>query len=312
MYKLRSRWRFTSLVIVIWLVYVGIALITPQSQSTSKYHLSRLALDGLLISVTLPYLICWLYAISGWVHFREFTRKQVPGVEREGFTKLTYGLFVLVISIIAPTVISTVYLYFSRNSRGAGWNIFNNYLGILIPLISFLFMFLGSAQIASPIQPKITKLARTTTVLFPVALFSVFYLAMIFTNPGRQVSPDPTVPATYFLPDSMILATIVLPVIVTWLLGLLLVLNLEHFSHFSKTINRVALVNFYNGIIIIVAVTILEQVLASLGGNRFSHLSLSALLALVYVLLAILTFGFGLIAHGAKKLGPANVSTNTT
>jgi hypothetical protein len=223
--------------------------------------------------------------------------------------KITYGLLVLFGSLVIPTMIRAVYLFFAHDSRGAGWNVFNNYMGIFFPLLSFFLMFLGSVQIARHIQPKVTRLAKATTVLLPVALFSVFYLFMIFTNPIRQISSDPTVPATYFLSDGMIVSTIVLPVIVTWLLGLLLVVNLEHYSHFSKTINRPALVSFYNGIIIIVAITILSQVLSSLGSNRFSHLSLGVLLILVYALLGLVTFGFGLIAHGARKLQPPGTKT---
>jgi hypothetical protein len=100
----------------------------------------------------------------------------------------------------------------------------------------------------------------------------------------------------------MIITTIILPVVATWFLGLLLVLNLEHYSHYSKTINRLGLVSFYNGIIIIVATTILTQVLASLGNSRFANLNLGVLLAIIYVFLGLLALGFGLIARGAKKL----------
>ncbi|HSX30613.1 MAG TPA: hypothetical protein VLE99_01730 [Candidatus Saccharimonadales bacterium] len=304
MYKLRSKWRFTTLILLVWGVYCVISLLTPQDASISKYHISPLVFGLLIVSVLLPYLVCWLYAISGWLHLREFTQRLSPGTDRNGFAKITSGLLVLVISIIVPTVVQALYLYLGNSPDSPGWNIFSNYIGILFPLLSSLLMFLGSLQITSHIQPKITQLAKVTTVLFPVALFGIFYLFMIFTNPTRQVSADPMVRPTYFLPDSMIIATIVLPVIANWLLGLLFVLNLEHYSHYSKTINRPALVSFYNGIIILVGITILSQVLASLGSNRFDNLSLGFVLVLVYILLGILTLGFGLIAHGAKKLQP--------
>ena len=305
MLKLGSRWRFKALVILLWGVYCGITLLSPQDPATmSRYHISALSLNLLIISVSLPYLICWLFGISGWLHIYDFTQKRPHGSERDGFTKITYGLLALVASLIVPTLIRAVYVYISHDSTSAGWNIFNNYMGIFFPLLSFLLMFMGSAQIASLITPRVSRAAKFTTVLFPVALFSVFYLFMIFSNPTRQFSMDPSVRPTYFLPDSMIIGTIILPVIATWFLGLLLVLNLEHYSHYSKSINRSGLVNFFNGIIIIVAITILTQVLASLGNSRFANLNLGALLAIIYVFLGLMTFGFGLIAHGAKRLQP--------
>ena len=311
MLKLELRWRFTVLIVLLWVVYCGITLLTPQDPAVEKYQLSNLMLSLLLVSVSVPYLVCWLFAVSGWLHLREFAQQQPPGAERSGFAKIAYGLLALVGSLIVPTLIRAVYIYVSHNSRAPGWNIFNNYMGIFFPLLGFLLMFLGSLQIASQITSKVTRLAKATTVFFPVALFSVFYLFMIFANPTRQVSLDPSIQPTYFLSDSMIIATIILPVIATWFLGLLLVLNLEHYSHYSKTINRPGLVSLYNGVIIIVAITILTQVLASLGNSRFANLNLGALLAIIYVFLGLLALGFGLIARGAKKLQPSISKTES-
>ena len=311
MLKLELRWRFTFLVVLLWGVYCGITLLTPQDPAVEKYQLSSTMLNFLIVSVSLPYLICWLFAVSGWLHLREFAKKQTRSAERKGFTKISYGLLALVGSLVVPTLVRAVYMYITNDSRTAGWNIFNNYMGIFFPLLGFLLMFLGSLQIASQITPKVTRVAKVTTVVFPVALFSVFYLFMIFSNPTRQSSLDPSVQPTYFLPDGMIIGTIILPVIATWFLGLLLVLNLEHYSHYSKTINRPGLVSLYNGIIIIVAITILTQVLASLGNSRFANLNLGALLAIIYVFLGLLALGFGFIARGAKKLQPPASKTES-
>ena len=270
----------------------------------SKYHIAPFIFDLLIISVLLPYLVCWLYAISAWLHMKEFAENLQPGAERDGFAKITLGLLVLVVSLIVPDLISAMYLYLRHNDSSPDWNIFSNYMGILFPLIGTFLMYQGSSRIVKPIQPKTTRLAKTTTVLFPVVLFSAFYLFMIFSNPTRQTSADPSVMPTYFLPDGMIITTIVAPVVASWLFGLLLVLNLEHYSHYSKIVNRSALVSFYNGVVILVGFIILSQVLTSLGNNRLNSLSLGFALAVIYALLGIVTFGFGLLAHGAKGLRP--------
>ncbi len=305
------KFRLIAVIILIWGLYCGVTLLTPQDPSVNRFNISPITLNLVIISVTIPYLICWLFAALGWFHIREFTRKKSAGLERDGFAKIKWGLLALVASLIVPTVVQVAYRYIAHDTAGASWNIFYNYLGIFFPLVGFLLMFIGSAQIVSKITPKITWLSRTTTALFPVALFSVFYLFMVFANPSRQVSSDPSVEPTYFLPDPMIIGTIILPVVATWFFGLLMVLNLQHYSHYSKTIYRPGLVSFYNGVIVIVAITMLTQVLASLGGSRLSNLNLGAILAIVYIFLGILAAGYGLIAHGAKKLQPQAPNTRS-
>jgi len=308
MYRLRSKWRFTTLILLLWSVYCLIQLITSRGPSVSQYHIAPFVFNLLIISVMLPYLVCWLYAISAWLHMKEFTENLPSGIERDGFAKITLGLLVLVFSLIVPDLISAMYLYLTHNASSPGWNIFDNYLGIIFPLAGTFLMYLGSSRLIRHIQPKTTRLAQATTVLFPVVLFGIFYLFMIFSNPTRQTSADPNVMPTYFLPDGMIIATIVLPVVASWLFGLLFVLNLEHYSHYSKVINRPALVSFYNGVVILVGFIILSQVLTSLGNNRLSGLGLGFALALIYTLLGIVTVGFGLLAHGAKGLRPSDRS----
>jgi hypothetical protein len=302
MYRLRSKWRFTTLILLIWSVYCLVQLLTSRGASVSQYHIAPFIFDLLIVSVLLPYLVCWLYAVSAWLHMKEFTENLESDSERGGFAKITLGLLVLVASLIVPDLISAVYLYLRHNGSSPDWNIFNNYMGILFPLIGTFLMYQGSSRIVKHIQPKTTRLAKATTVLFPVILFGIFYLFMIFSNPTRQTSADPSVVPTYFLPDGMIIATIVAPVVASWLFGLLLVLNLEHYSHYSKIVDRSALVSFYNGVVILVGFIILSQVLTSLGSSRLNSFSLGFALALIYTLLGIVTFGFGLLAHGAKGL----------
>jgi hypothetical protein len=311
MYRLRSKWRFTTLILLIWSVYCLIQLLTSRGASVSKYHIAPFIFNLLIVSVMLPYLVCWLYAISAWMHVKELTENLQPGTERDGFARIALGLLVLVVSLIVPDIAAATYSYLGYSSSNPDWNILNNYVGILLPLLGTFLMYQGSSRIVKHIQPKIGGLAKATTVLFPVALFSVFYLFMVFSNPTRQTSTDPSVMPTYFLPDGMIVATIIAPVVANWFFGLLLVLNLEHYSHYSKIVNRSALVNFYNGVVILVGFIILSQVLTSLGNSRLNSLSLGFALALIYALIGIVTFGFGLLAHGAKGLRPPGVSAKS-
>jgi hypothetical protein len=304
---MKQRRLFIWLVLVVWLVYLVFSLLTPQAASATRYHLTDTVVNIIKVTFALPFLLCWLFALSGWLHFRAYIRKQSEGLEHKGFAMIARGLYVLLIGLIVPTVASTIYAYFNNSStQGAAWTIINNYINIAFPFAGFLLMFLGSIQLMKQLKLRAATWSKVLTVLVPVVLFSIFYVALIFTNPGRQTSPDPTIPATYFVSDTLIIITIILPVVITWGMGLLLALNLEQFSHHTAISHKPALITLYNGVLVIVGAAILSQALSSLGGSRFSSLNLGFILLLVYLLLGVIGLGYALIARGAKKLALAD------
>lgn len=304
---MKQRRLFIGLILVVWLIYLGFSLLTPQGASAAKYSLSNTTINIIKVTFALPFLLCWLLALSGWLHFRSYIHKQAKGLEHKGFTLIARGLAVLLIGLIVPGVASTIYTYFSNSAtQGSAWTITNNYINIVFPFAGFLLMFLGSVQLMKQLKLKAATWAKVLTVIVPVVLFSIFYIALIFTNPARQVSSDPTIPATYFISDILIIFTIIFPVVVTWAMGLLLALNLEQFSHHTVISHKPALVSLYNGVLVIVGAAILSQALSSLGGTRFSSLNLGLILVLIYLLLGVIALGYALIARGAKKLALAD------
>ena len=309
---MKRRWQYVGLILGVWLVYLGFSLATPQPASSTRYHLSNTTVNLIRVTFELPFLFCWLYAVSGWLHFRDYIKGRPHDHEHQAFAKIAQGLLTLIIGLIVPTVISTIYLYYNNGaSQGPLWVRINNYINIFFPLLGFLWMLKGSQQLMNTLKLKVTSWSKIITVLIPVSLFAVFYLALIFTNPTRQSSPDATLPATYYLPDVLIILTIIIPVICTWVMGLLLALNLEQFSHHTVRSHQLALVSFYNGVLAIVGGAILSQALSSLGSHRFSKLNVGLILSLVYLLLLIITVGYGLIARGAKKLAQADTHIAT-
>lgn len=300
---MKKKWQYFAIVLVIWLVYAGFSLYTPQPVTSSKYHLSTTTLNLIIITFEVPFFVCWIYAVAGWRHFCEYINKHPDNLEKKGFMKISRGMLILIIGLIVPTVLSTVYLYFNRHaSENSTWVIVSNYINILFPLMGFFWMFRGSLQLMDSIKVKIASWSKIITVLIPVTLFTIFYVALIFTNPARRDSSDPSVLATYFISDKLIVLTIILPVVLTWVEGLLLALNIEQFSNHAPLKLKSALVNFYNGLLIIVGAAILSQALSSLGNARFSKLNLGLILFMIYFLLLIIAVGYGLIARGAKKL----------
>ena len=288
--------------VVLWLIYCAISLLTPLPTSTNQYHLSLLVIKLITVTFLVPLLICWVFAVSGWLRFLDFTRRLPEGTQKRGFFMITLGLLVLALDLIIPSMISAFYGFFRGDMTNATWVVINSYIGIILPLLSFALMYIGSSQLVGRTDQKIPFFSKVITAIMPATLFAIFYIYMIFTNPARQFSHDPAIRPTYYLPDLLIIVTSIVPVVASWVLGLLLVLNLEHYSHHTRSVNRRALISFYNGIVIIVASTILVQALKSLGSGRFQDTNLGLILVMLYALLGLITFGFGLIAHGAKRL----------
>jgi hypothetical protein len=295
--------RYILVAVLLWIVYCGASFFTPIPEETAnQYHLSTLGIKLLLISIYLPFLVVWVFAVSGWLRFLDFTRKIPEGTQKKGFFFITLGLLVMTINLIVPGTVKSVYGMLGGSAADPAWVITNNYVSIALPLLSFALMFKGSSLLVSRTDQKIPFISKIITAIMPATLFALFYIYMIFTNPTRQFSTDPAIRPTYFLPDLLVATTIIVPVVVTWVFGLLLVLNLEHYSHHTVSVNRRALISFYNGIVVIVAASILIQALNSIGSSRFQGINLGLILVILYAVLGLITLGFGLIAHGAKGL----------
>lgn len=303
---MKRLWRYLFVVLCIWAVYLFFSLDTPQSESAQNYDISPAGIIALKISILVPFLLCWIFAVTGWVYFRDFVKSLPKNAERRAYNNVARGLLVVIAGLIVPALVNTTYRYFSGTEAGELSTKINNYVNIFLPLIGFSWMFVGTSQLMRNMNLKIATWSKTITVFLPVTLFSIFYIAMIFTNPSRQYSADPSIPASFYISDPLIIVTIILPVIASWIVGLHLALNLEQYSHHVNQKQKPGLANFYNGVLFIVGSVILTQALESVGGERFSSYGLGIILFLIVLLLVTISIGYGLIAKGAKKLSQIN------
>lgn len=301
--------RYITPVVLAWLVYITASLMSPNNVATTeKYNISMAFLALLLATLFVPLLAIWLYAISGWRRFFEFSRTLRERAKRRGYYMISVGLLIIAMHIIVVPILTSLFILAGGDRTDAAYVIVKNYENAFSTLASFVFMFAGSAILLRSVRQKIPLLTKILNACVPVFLFSVFYAFLVFSNPIREISNDVLVPATYYLPDILIATTIMLPVIVTWLLGLMTVINMEHYSRYTKTTNRQGVISFFNGILLIIASTVISQIVSSLGESRTGGLSLGVILVIVYVLLGLIGFGFALISRGARRLKPQKTS----
>jgi hypothetical protein len=106
----------------------------------------------------------------------------------------------------------------------------------------------------------------------------------------------------YYMPLAVLLATVVIPYLYAWMLGLLAALDIDAYAgNVSGLLYRKALQLFSCGLVTVVASSVLLQYVNSASTERL-RLVLGGVLVIRYLLYAAMAGGFALIAHSAKEL----------
>ncbi len=119
---------------------------------------------------------------------------------------------------------------------------------------------------------------------------------------ARQAPTHSVSIASYYLPDWLIITTIVIPRLILWFWGIKAVEDIYMYRKKIKgKIYKVALQNVARGIAAVVVATILLRCFQSLS-SPIGELSLALIILLIYLLLIAIGIGYVLIYKGAKQL----------
>lgn len=237
------------------------------------------------------------------IRLRRYTKAIGNNEESQGFTYFFKGMIILLIGLMLTSLVPTLKGVLHTQGRSTqALTITTNYAYVIPYLLAFWCFFLGARKLSSRIREK----NSTLTYIFYGALLTMFayiWLDLIFTNSSRTVSTNPAIPATYYLRDSLIILTIVLPSFIAWILGFLGVLELRRYGTQVKGIlYRSALRSFIKGVGGVIIGSVLLQGLLSLGTARLLQLGLDKLLIIIYMFLIIQGLGFFFIAQGSRRL----------
>jgi hypothetical protein len=104
------------------------------------------------------------------------------------------------------------------------------------------------------------------------------------------------------LNDAMIIGTVLVPYLLSWLFGGLAALNLRCYSRQADDLRvRTAFGRVALGLGSIILISVLVQVLV-LTTSVLGKLALAPLLGIIYVLIILYGLGYVLIARGSKQL----------
>ncbi|HEX4774574.1 MAG TPA: hypothetical protein VH234_03590 [Candidatus Saccharimonadales bacterium] len=295
--------KITALFALISLAYVLLVALLPQDKATlSKYHISGGQLVGLDIAILAPYIVIWLFALVGYLRLKAYAESIRGGKDGEAFRLIALGLFWLSFWLPISAVISsaTSGYYRAHTSSTPEMINLNNYVNILLLLAAFIFVYEGSKKLLSIVKRTEVPLPHFVMILF--ISFSSVYTFLVIHDPARQFPTQSVHVASYYLPDWLIILSIVIPRLITWYLGVKAIHNIYMYRKKTKApIYKHALSRLAFGLGWVIATIIVLRLFESLT-SQLNRMSLQAILLIIYVLLAIMCVGYVLIAKGARSL----------
>jgi hypothetical protein len=181
----------------------------------------------------------------------------------------------------------------------------HNHLPILLALIGFCDIFIGSRSLIAHVKRQ-ASLESNLRFIFPYLILAVIFCSYFYTHISHLVTAG--VP-NFSVPGHWPFYTLALPSIVTWLIGAFALENIHRYAEaVTGSIYKSALRNLVRGLSVALIFSIIIQLL-SLSSTFFGRFGLGTLLLIIYALLLIYALGFVFIARGAKQLTKIEVVT---
>jgi hypothetical protein len=280
-----------------------VLLIPPDAAALTKFRLSVAEIKLLGLTIALPVIIIWTIGAYVYTKFCAYVHGISKDKDGKAFTQIKYGLLSLFLWLPVSSIFSNLstYLYRTHTSWTIPLVIINNYVNLLVVLVGFAFVYRGSKDLTRLRETEQSSFWKYA-VLLPLIVLGGLFIFLSLNNEVRQY-PSADVPvAAYYLPDWLLVATIIIPYLLVFYYGFFSVVELYIFRKKVRgIIYKDALDNFAKGLLCIVTSIIFIRYLAALT-TVFNSAALKIILLVIYCLLAVLLLGYVLLAKSVKKL----------
>jgi hypothetical protein len=217
---------------------------------------------------------------------------------------ISRGLGILIFDLISIPLINVARrVWVADENVAATLTILSNYFHIIIPLVAFGCLFLGSRKLVQGSHYAVAVRSTILPSLVATLLFTVLFTIAVFGNTSRQVATEAGRFATYYLSDPLIVLTIIIPLAVTWFVGLHAVLQIERYVHsLSQAKWRRAIVNLFHGLLAVIGSSIILQAITAFGSEQLQHVSLVLIIVIIYLFIILQAVGYLFIRASAKQL----------
>jgi hypothetical protein len=292
-----------SIFAVFAIIYLAQSLLyAPSAQAMEKYQVSVAQIKLLTLAVALPYVLIWVISAFAYRNLWRYNTKISGHKDGDSFQWLTLGVLLLTLWLpISAVVARFTSQYYTNHPDAIEVMVrINNYTNLALLLSAYTLLFVGAKKLTALNKEKIHFLPKSLVGIY--AVFSAWYIYLVLNDAARSTAVRAVEAATYYLPDPLIILTLVIPRLLMWLLGLAAVYKIYQYKKYVKgTLYKEALARFALGLGWIVAATIVLRLFQTIP-IRVSHLNLGAVVAIVYLLLLLLGVGYALLLQGTKRL----------
>jgi hypothetical protein len=284
------------------IVYFALIILLPVNQSVLKaYHLTAYEYHVLLFIVELPLIFVWFSAFYGYHKLKEYSALIHKTKEGAVFKQLTTGSHWLAWGFVLPSMCSLILSaianrYHSFNDASL---IFSNYFNLVFPVVAFSIIADGAHKLVAQGRIKSTFWSVRVLLLVFVTIGTLYcYLTFRYLDLKHLTSTN----NPYYLPVWLLITTIIIPYLYTWIIGLSAAYQFGLFAGQVKgIIYRRSLQLAAAGVVLVIIASIGVQYLHSVI-PRTGHLSLNYLLIATYLIYLVIIIGFVLICYGANHL----------
>jgi len=271
--------------------------VTPDAARLRAYHITAPAYHILVFSLSIPYVLIWFAAFYGYAKFQGFSQLVSRTSEGKAHRSLAIGLRWLAWSLPIAAIVSAVLNAIARQATGftSAALIIEHYVTLTLSLLAFSYLSVGTNQLMRLSRARISIGGMRALV----GIFTIIGVAYCYITLHNIYTLHPS---PFRMPLWLVLFTIIIPYLYAWFMGLMAAY--EIFSYSKKTkgvIYRRALLLLGSGIVLIIATSIALQYLTS-DISQLSGLTLSYLVFIIYLLLAVYAAGYLLIAAGSQRL----------
>lgn len=282
--------------------YLLLILVLPANKvAMHNYGLSSATYHMLMLVVILPLIGIWFGAFYSYARLRQYSDAIVDAPEGKDFSKLAHGFSVLAIGSAASAILALILNTIGNSSTGfyPAAVIINNYTGIIVPLIAFSLISVGTRSLN--LRNNISNGGTGSKLLvFIFMIFGVLYCYITFSHLHLGSAASTNNP--YYLPVWLMIATIIVPSLYTWFIGILAAYEMYLYSkHIQGLFYQHAMRLLSYGVIAVITSSIVVQYFHT-ATPRTGHLPLSSALMIVYLALVFMALGYVLLSLGARQL----------
>lgn len=292
--SLKTRLAFLYAILV--LIYAALLfLVPPKPGDLEKYDITLTQLRLIDVTVIVPYALIWLAGFYGFLKLKEYSSRIRRSKDGRAINQMANGVLLLVLWPPLSSILATALNWLVLELPGADGVriIINNYFNLLLPLAGFSLISVGARALSDLVKVRPSQRAINLLVLVLIGLGVAF---------GALISSAVDHSTYYPLPYWLVLATLVVPYIFMWFLGLTSAYWIYLYRQktpgvvYRRSWGLLAL-----GIWAIITMQIIVQYASTLAA-QLDKLSFSWLVLVVYIVLILLSVGYILVARGARNL----------